>query len=48
MNKNLQVIIVTLIISIVCVCIVRYYDNIMTALAPISEFGAKIITFNGW
>ena len=48
MNKNLQVIIIILILAIVSVCFVRYYTEIMTALAPISEFGAKIITNNGW
>ncbi len=48
MNKNLQVIIITLILAAVSVCLVRYYTDIMSALAPVSEFGAKIITTNGW
>ncbi len=48
MNKKVTLLIITFAVAVVSVCLFKYYAQIMTALAPISEFGAKIVTLNGW
>lgn len=48
MNKNVRVIIISLLIAVAIGVAVRYRDPILNALTPVAEFSARLVTGEFW
>lgn len=48
MNKNLRLIITSLLVAVAIGAAVRYRDPILDALTPVAEFSARLVTGDLW
>lgn len=48
MNKNVRVIIISLLVAVAIGAAVRYHDPILDALTPVAEFSARLVTGDLW
>lgn len=48
MNKNLRLVIISLLLAVTVGCAVRFREPILDTLTPVAEFSARLVTGQLW